>query len=393
MRIALTMLGAVGVGTWLRYFLNPKRRNRDPADTTRSGDRLQDDSDKRFRAGARSQRAADHALTARIRAKLAMLVRQPDCIEVSTAKGRVSLKGAAGADEVEHLLGIVAQVPGVSAVDNKLDVRDGDEQIGRHRAQPSPSTRGKTGLLSGATGGALAVYGLRKGSLAGAGIAAVGLGLLVSGLNHQDVRRLLGLKARARRRAEEWGRSKQREQTSDGPSAAGGGSRTSATGLRLKDIMTCEVKVVRPDVPVEAAAEAMRTLDVGAILVCDDGRMLGILTDRDIVLRTVAEKRDAQSVLVADVMTTDVMYGFEDDLVEEAALKMVERRIRRLPVLSRDTRLMGIVSLGDLAVHGMETTLSGEVLEYISQPAQPKRGPGIAKAAVRRTGDTRRKND
>ena len=102
--------------------------------------------------------------------------------------------------------------------------------------------------------------------------------------------------------------------------------------------------------------------------------MVGILTDRDIVVRSVAAKRGT-TMLVSDVMTTDVVYGFEDDLMEEAALKMVGRRIRRLPVLNRNQELVGIVSLGDLAVHGMETILSGEVLEYISQPARPKRRP------------------
>jgi CBS domain-containing protein len=207
-------------------------------------------------------------------------------------------------------------------------------------------------------------------------------------MNHQDVRRLLGLKERARRRAEEWGRSKQREQVVDGRTASDGGAPTSLKNLRLKDIMTHDVEVVRPNVPVTSAAEAMRALDIGAIPVCDGRHMVGILTDRDIVVRTIADRRDAQSMLVADVMTADVVYGFEDDLVEEAALKMVERRIRRLPVLDQDKRLVGIVSLGDLAAHGMETTLSGEVLEYLSHPAQPKLDPSTTNAARRRAGDS-----
>jgi CBS domain-containing protein len=220
--------------------------------------------------------------------------------------------------------------------------------------------------------------------LAGAGIAAVGLGLIVSGLNHQDVRRLLGLKERARRRAEEWGRSKQPEHPADQARAAR--SAGPAASSRLKDIMTRDVEVLRPDVAVDIAAEAMKRLDIGAIPVCDGRRMVGILTDRDIVLRTIAEKRET-SMLVSDVMTTDVVYGREDDLLEEAALKMVERRIRRLPVLNETKELVGIVSLGDLAVHGMETILSGEVLEYLSQPAKPKRGSVHQDAARGRPGE------
>jgi CBS domain-containing protein len=328
--------------------------------------------------GIRRQRAGDDAVTARVHSKVTMVVREPHRIKVRTVKGRVSLHGAAGADEVPHLLRLVAQVPGVTAVESALDVQ---EQDGGARAPGLfRAAKDNRGLLTGATGGALAVYGLRKRSLAGAGIAAVGLGLIVSGLNHQDVRRLLGLKERARRRAEEWGRSKQPEPAAKDAGMAPGRPGGQAAERRLRDIMTRDVEVLKPDVAVDTAADAMKRLDIGAIPVCDGRRMVGMLTDRDIVLRSVAEKRDAPT-LVGDVMTTDVVYGFEDDLMEEAALKMVERRIRRLPVLNRDYELVGIVSLGDLAVHGMDTTLSGEVLEYISQPAQPRRHQSNSDAA------------
>ena len=382
MKRALTVLGAVGVGAWLRYFFDPERRQRGSL-VTPAPDNRRNEQGRAALRGIRQQRASDEALTARIQAKLALVVRQPHRITVKAVKGRVTLHGAAGADEVPHLLRIVAQVPGVMAVEQALDVPQHD---GRSGGRPGllRSAQDKRGWLSGATGGALAVYGLRKRSLAGAGIAAVGLGLIVSGLNHQDVRRLLGLKERARRRAEEWGRSKQPDQAADEAHAAHDRSAT-PTGVRLKDIMTRDVEVLKPDVAVDTAAEAMKRLDIGAIPVCDGRRMVGILTDRDIVVRTIAEKRDT-SMLVSDVMTTDVVYGFEDDLMEEAALKMLERRIRRLPVVNMDKELVGIVSLGDLAVHGMETTLSGEVLEYISQPAQPKRGPSVRDAAGRRPG-------
>jgi len=368
MKKALTVLGAVGVGAWLRYFLNPKRRQRAPVGMAAPEERTHDQGGTALR-GIRQQRAGDDAVTARIQATLATVVRHPHRIKVKTVKGRVTLHGAAEADEVPHLLRIVGQVPGVMAVEPELDVRnDGGARAGLVRA-----AQDNRRLLSGATGGALAVYGLRKRSLAGAGIAAVGLGLIVSGLNHQDVRRLLGLKERARRRAEEWGRSKQPEHPPEG--ADGGHGRPAGQpGMRLKEIMTRDLEVLRPDVAVDTAAQAMKRLDIGAIPVCEGRRMVGILTDRDIVVRSVAAKRGT-TMLVSDVMTTDVVYGFEDDLMEEAALKMVGRRIRRLPVLNRNQELVGIVSLGDLAVHGMETILSGEVLEYISQPAQPKRRP------------------
>ena len=377
MKKTLTVLGAVGVGAWLRYFLGPKRRDRTPGGMTVPEERAHDQGPAALR-GIRRQRAGDDAVTARVHSKVAMVVREPHRIKVRTVKGRVSLHGAAGADEVPHLLRLVSQVPGVTAVESALDVQEQDggaRPPGLFRA-----AKDNRGLLTGATGGALAVYGLRKRSFAGAGIAAVGLGLIVSGLNHQDVRRLLGLKERARRRAEEWGRSKQPEHAAKDAGMASGRPRGQAAEMRLRDIMTRDVEVLKPDVAVDTAADAMKRLDIGAIPVCDGRRMVGMLTDRDIVVRSVAEKRDAPT-LVSDVMTTDVVYGFEDDLMEEAALKMVERRIRRLPVLNRDYELVGIVSLGDLAVHGMETTLSGEVLEYISQPAQPRRHQSNSDAA------------
>ncbi|HEX3203858.1 MAG TPA: BON domain-containing protein, partial [Nitrospiraceae bacterium] len=202
MKTALTMLGAVGIGAWLRYVLDPKRRNRDPMDGSLSDKRGHERADTALRRGMRQERVGDDALTARIQAKLAMLIRRPHRITINEVKGRVTLQGVVGADEVEHLLRFIKRMPGVLAVENALDVREDDGQISRRRSGLFPTTRGKTGMLSGTTGGALAAYGLRKGALAGAGIAVVGLGLLVSGMNHQDVRRLLGLKERARRRAE-----------------------------------------------------------------------------------------------------------------------------------------------------------------------------------------------
>ena len=98
-----------------------------------------------------------------------------------------------------------------------------------------------------------------------------------------------------------------------------------------------------------------------------------MLTDRDIVVRIIADQRDPKRTTVTEAMTTGVTYCFEDEDVQKAARLMVERQIRRLPVLNRDKRLVGIVSLGDLAVQTEDTQLSGEVLEYVSEPATPQR--------------------
>jgi CBS domain-containing protein len=93
-----------------------------------------------------------------------------------------------------------------------------------------------------------------------------------------------------------------------------------------------------------------------------------MLTDRDIIVRAVAEGRDPRETRVSDVMTPDVRYCFEDQDVEEAARVMNDLQIRRLPILNRSKRLVGIVSLGDLAVRTGNTALSGQALEGVSEP-------------------------
>jgi CBS domain-containing protein len=137
--------------------------------------------------------------------------------------------------------------------------------------------------------------------------------------------------------------------------------------------MTPGVEVIHPRSTVAEAAEKMKDLDVGILPVCDGDRLMGMLTDRDIVVRIIADQRDPKQTTVIDAMTPQVAYCFEDEDVQEAAMLMVDKQIRRLPVLNRDKRLVGIVSLGDLAVQTKNTQLSGEVLEYVSEPAEPRR--------------------
>jgi CBS domain-containing protein len=135
--------------------------------------------------------------------------------------------------------------------------------------------------------------------------------------------------------------------------------------------MTPGVEVIHPDATLDDAAQKMRAVDVGVIPVCDGDRLVGMLTDRDIVVRVIAEQRDPKRTTVREAMTPQVTFCFEDDGVEEAAMVMVEKQIRRLVVLNREKRLVGIVSLGDLAVRTENMQLSGEVLEYVSEPAKP----------------------
>ncbi|MBE2185831.1 MAG: CBS domain-containing protein [Rhodothermales bacterium] len=139
----------------------------------------------------------------------------------------------------------------------------------------------------------------------------------------------------------------------------------------IRDIMTRGAEIVSPDSSIQDAAQIMRNIDVGAVPVCNGDRVVGMITDRDIVLRAVADGRfDAA---VADVMTEGLEWCFEDDAVTAAAAKMKAKQIRRLPVMSADKRLVGMLSLGDLAVEGSNDARSGEVLEKISEPSRPDR--------------------
>jgi CBS domain-containing protein len=143
--------------------------------------------------------------------------------------------------------------------------------------------------------------------------------------------------------------------------------------MKLKDVMTSQVEVVHPDAMLQEAAQKMKVLDVGSLPVCDGQRLVGALTDRDITIRAVAEGRNPTTTPVREAMTPQVIYCFDDQSVKEAAQLMQDKQIRRLPILNRDKRLVGIVSLGDLAVDTGKEKMVGETLTEISQPSQPER--------------------
>jgi CBS domain-containing protein len=143
--------------------------------------------------------------------------------------------------------------------------------------------------------------------------------------------------------------------------------------MQIKTIMTPKPECVSPEISLQDAARKMRNLDVGPLPICDNDRLAGMITDRDIVVRAVAEGRNPQTTKVREVMTEEAVYCFEDQDIEDAARTMQERQIRRLLVLNRNKRLVGIVSLGDLATESGDTQQSGEVLQDISEPAMPHR--------------------
>jgi len=144
--------------------------------------------------------------------------------------------------------------------------------------------------------------------------------------------------------------------------------------MRVNEVMTHGVECVRPEDSIAAAAQKMKDLDVGALPVCgDNDRLAGMVTDRDITVRATAGCCDPGGTFVRDVMTPNVIYCFEDQDVTEAARLMKENQVRRLVVLNRDKRLVGIVSLGDLAVDTGDEELAGATVSAVSEPAEPRR--------------------
>ncbi len=143
--------------------------------------------------------------------------------------------------------------------------------------------------------------------------------------------------------------------------------------MKVRDIMTKDVELLNPFSKISEAARKMRELNVGALPVAENDKVVGMVTDRDIAIRAVAEERNPPQELVNSIMTSDVHYCYESQDIDKAAEIMRSNRIRRLIVLNEEKELVGICSLGDLAVEGRNDRLSGEVLREISKPSKPEK--------------------
>jgi CBS domain-containing protein len=138
--------------------------------------------------------------------------------------------------------------------------------------------------------------------------------------------------------------------------------------MKLSEIMTRDVVFIQPDDSLQSAAKKMRDLNIGFLPVCDGEELIGVISDRDITIRALADGMDVSVMLGRDLMTTPAIYCFEDQEVREAAKIMEENQIRRLVVLSREgKRLVGVISLGDLA-RNQSTNRSGQILQKVSEP-------------------------
>jgi CBS domain-containing protein len=139
--------------------------------------------------------------------------------------------------------------------------------------------------------------------------------------------------------------------------------------MKVSEMMSRIMECVQPGASIKEAAQKMRAADVGFLPVCDGDKVVGTLTDRDIIIRHVADGQNPYRVKVRDVMTPNVFYSFEDQDVEEVARYMQEHEVRRILIYDRGERLVGVVSLGDLSKVAGEERLAGETLKDIAEAA------------------------
>ena len=143
--------------------------------------------------------------------------------------------------------------------------------------------------------------------------------------------------------------------------------------MNISEIMTTDFEMIDSNASLIEAAEKMKSLNVGFLPVREGTRLAGLLTDRDIVIRGLAEGLDPESTSVRDIISSEVVYCYDDDSVEDAARLMEDKQIRRLIVVNHDQTPVGILSIGDIAVKAGQDELAGEILERVSEPAAPVR--------------------
>ena len=143
--------------------------------------------------------------------------------------------------------------------------------------------------------------------------------------------------------------------------------------MQVSEIMTRGVETIAPDASLQQAAAAMEALGVGSLPVCDGDRLVGAITDRDIVIRGVAAGLSPVDTVVRDCMTEDIAWAYCDEQAEEVLERMKTLQVRRLAILDRDKKLAGIVALGDIATEPRAANLKevGEAIAEISEPSRP----------------------
>lgn len=136
--------------------------------------------------------------------------------------------------------------------------------------------------------------------------------------------------------------------------------------MNVNSCMSTDVRLASPGESIREAARMMKEIDAGILPVGENDRIIGMITDRDIAMRAVAEGKGPDTT-VSDVMSREVLYCYDDEGLDDVARQMRELQIRRMPVLNRDKRLVGIISIGDLAITD-DTARAADALEGVSQP-------------------------
>ncbi len=136
--------------------------------------------------------------------------------------------------------------------------------------------------------------------------------------------------------------------------------------MLVKSEMTKGVEFIGPNASVKVAAEKMKNLNIGVLPVCENNNLIGVITDRDITIRLTAKAKDPNTTKVNEIMSSNVEWCFEDDEIEKIAMVMEAKQIRRLPVLNHSKKLVGILSLSDIAVKGSKS-VACEILEKVSE--------------------------
>ncbi|MFO7784375.1 MAG: CBS domain-containing protein [Thermodesulfobacteriota bacterium] len=142
--------------------------------------------------------------------------------------------------------------------------------------------------------------------------------------------------------------------------------------MKVHEVMTPNIKFVHPDDSIQKAAEKMKDINIGALPVTAGDEVVGIMTDRDIVIRSTAQGLDPEKHKVVEVVTQSIISVNEEDDIKTVADLMEDKQIRRVLVKNKEGKVTGIVSLGDLAVN-IKTKLAGEILKEVSEPAEPAR--------------------
>ena len=137
--------------------------------------------------------------------------------------------------------------------------------------------------------------------------------------------------------------------------------------MKVNAAMTEDVRLVKPETTIREAAQLMAKIDCGALPVSDHDRLVGMITDRDIAVRAVAEGKSPQTK-VKDVMSREILYCFDDQELDDVAWNMGQNQVRRLPVLNHDKRLVGILSLGDVARREEDAASVGEAVSRLCEP-------------------------